>query len=184
MPFDHLHVLVVGWLGKNLSGSGMDYNVVGMWRRIGGEQVPNFERIAVLDLTDESDGNGLGVGIADFTTRRLYDKLDLAKTYMNGLTANALAAIKLPIVLASDREAIGVALHSVGLSETPRVAIVRSTLELGELWVSEALRDEVAAEPAARADQQLEELDFEADERLSVVSAAHPMADVPSSGSV
>ena len=72
IPFDHLHLLVVGWLGKNLSGSGMDYNVVGMWRRIGGEHVPDFERIAVLDLTAESDGNGLGVGIADFTTRRLY----------------------------------------------------------------------------------------------------------------
>jgi len=50
-----------------------------MWRRIGGEISPNFERIVVLDLTDESDGNGLGVGIADFTTRRLYDKLDLAR---------------------------------------------------------------------------------------------------------
>src|SRR5262245_59798765 len=132
IPFDHLHVLVVGWLGKNLSGSGMDYNVVGMWRRIGGAPVPNFERIVVLDLTEESDGNGLGVGIADFTTRRLYDKLDLDKTYMNGLTANALAAIKIPIVLGSDREAIGVALHSVALDQPPRVAIVRNTLELGE----------------------------------------------------
>src|SRR5262249_55604019 len=85
VPFEHLHVLVVGWLGKNISGSGMDYNVVGMWRRIGGERVPDFERIVVLDMTDESDGNGLGVGIADFTTRRLYDKLDLPKMYLNGL---------------------------------------------------------------------------------------------------
>jgi len=96
IPFDHLHLLVVGWLGKNLSGSGMDYNVVGMWRRIGGERIPDFERIVVLDITDESDGNGLGVGIADFTTRRLYDKLDMAKMYMNGLTAGALEAIKIP----------------------------------------------------------------------------------------
>jgi hypothetical protein len=181
IPFDHLHVLVVGWLGKNLSGSGMDYNVVGMWRRIGGEQVPNFERIVVLDLTDESDGNGLGVGIADFTTRRLYDKLDLAKTYMNGLTANALAAIKLPIVLASDREALGVALHSISLSEPPRVAIVRSTLELGELWVSDALADEVAANPRLTLEGEFEDLRFEGDERLSVVSSVHPMSDVPSS---
>src|SRR5207244_8153329 len=96
IPFDHLHLLLVGWLGKNLSGSGMDYNVVGMWRRIGGERTPNFERIVVLDITDESDGNGLGVGIADFTTRRLHDKLDLAKMYTNGITSGALAAIKIP----------------------------------------------------------------------------------------
>src|SRR5207244_8230748 len=96
VPFEHLHLLVVGWLGKNISGSGMDYNVVGMWRRIGGQRVPDFERIGVLDITPESDGNGLGVGIADFTTRRLYDKLELARTYLNGLTSAAQAAIKIP----------------------------------------------------------------------------------------
>src|SRR5205823_4647610 len=143
VPFEHLHLLVVGWLGKNISGSGMDYNVVGMWRRIGGQPIPNFERIAVLDLTDESDGNGLGVGIADFTTRRLYDKLDLPKMYLNGLTSGALAAIKVPIVMDTDRQAMEVALHSVGHAADARVAIVRSTLELDELWVSEALLDEV-----------------------------------------
>jgi hypothetical protein len=162
----------------------MDYNVVGMWRRIGGEPVPNFERIVVLDLTAESDGNGLGVGIADFTTRRLYDKLDLAKTYMNGLTANALAAIKLPIVLGSDREALGVALHSVALDQPPRVAIVRSTLDLGELWVSEALAGDVASDARLALESPFEELRFDAGDRLSVVSAAHVPADVPSTSGV
>src|SRR6266849_6973207 len=159
IPFDHLHLLVLGWLGKNLSGSGMDYNVVGMWRRIGGERVPNFERIAVLDLTEESDGNGLGVGIADFTTRRLYDKLDLAKMYTNGITGNALAAIKIPIVLETDRQAIEVALHSVGHATDARIAIVRSTADLHELWVSEALHNDVAANP-----------------RLEAISAPRPLA--------
>jgi hypothetical protein len=178
VPFEHLHLLVVGWMGKNLSGSGMDYNVVGMWRRIGGEPVPNFERIAVLDLTEESDGNGLGVGIADFTTRRIYDKLDLHKTYMNGLTANALAAIKVPIVLDSDRQALGVALHSVDLNQAPRMAIVRSTLDLAELWVSEALVPEVAANPRLTLEGSPHELDFGADGRLQVVAAARPMVSI------
>jgi hypothetical protein len=181
VPFNHLHVLVVGWLGKNLSGSGMDYNVVGMWRRIGGEQKPNFERVVVLDITEESDGNGLGVGIADFTTERLFRKLDLAKMYMNGLTANALAAIKIPIVLESDRLAMQVALHSVGPTPAPRVAIVRSTLELDELWVSEALLDEVAASPRLTQLGQPRELEFDADGRLQVVAERRPMAGVPSS---
>jgi hypothetical protein len=180
VPFDHLHLLVVGWLGKNLSGSGMDYNVVGMWRRIGGEPLPNFERIAVLDLTEESDGNGLGVGIADFTTRRLYDKLDLSKMYMNGLTANALAAIKVPIVLEDDRQAIGVALHSVGQGTDARVAIVRSTLELEEMWVSEALGDEVAANPRLEVLGSLAPLEFRADGRVQVVAEPRSMAHVPS----
>jgi hypothetical protein len=186
IPFDHLHLLVVCWLGKNISGSGMDYNVVGMWRRIGGEQVPNFERIVVLDLTAESDGNGLGVGIADFTTRRLYDKLDLPKMYMNGLTGNALAAIKVPIVLDSDRQAMEVALHSIGHAADARVAIVRSTLDLQELWVSEALQDEVAANSRLEVIGPPALLEFGDDDRLQVTSAARgtePAHVVPSSSS-
>ncbi len=170
VPFDHLHLLVVGWMGKNLSGSGMDYNVVGMWRRLGGEPVPSYERIAVLDLTVESSGNGLGVGIADFTTRRLYDKLDLQQTYVNGLTANALAAIKIPIVLRDDAQAMRVALHSAALDGPPRVAVVRSTLHLEELWVSEALREEVQANPRLSLESAFEDLTFDAAGRLLPVA--------------
>jgi len=181
VPFDHLHLLVVGWLGKNISGSGMDYNVVGMWRRIGGDKVPNFERIAVLDLTDESDGNGLGVGIADFTTRQLYDKLDLAKMYLNGLTSSALEAIKIPIVLDSDRQAMQVALHAVGHGPHARVAVVRSTLELDELWVSQALADEVVANPRLERLGAAEDLEFTPEGRLVAVSQRRAMAHVPSS---
>jgi hypothetical protein len=166
VPFDHLHVLVVGWMGKNLSGSGMDYNVVGMWRRLGGERRPNFERIVVLDLTEQSAGNALGVGIADFCTRRLFDKIDFAKMYMNGLTANALDAIKLPIILESDRQALGVALHAVGRAEDARVAIIRSTLHLDELWVSEALRSEVEQHPNLEIVSIAEDLAFDSGGRL------------------
>jgi hypothetical protein len=181
IPFDHLHLLVVGWLGKNVSGSGMDYNVVGMWRRIGGEPVPNFERIVVLDLTPESDGNGLGVGIADFTTRRLYDKLDLPKTYLNGLISGALAAIKIPPVIDSDRQAMEVALHSIGHGTDARVAVVRNTLELEELWASEALADEVAANPRLHRVGSAEDLAFLDDGRLGLVSEASAVDHVPSS---
>ena len=181
VPFEHLHLLVVGWLGKNLSGSGMDYNVVGMWRRIGGQRTPNFERIAVLDLTPESDGNGLGVGIADFTTRRLYDKLELGKMYLNGLTSGALDALKIPIVLDSDRQAMEVALHAVGHAADARVAVVRSTLELDELWASEALAEEVDAHPYLERLGPAQALEFTGDGRLGLVGERHAVARVPSS---
>ena len=123
----------------------MDYNVVGMWRRIGGEKRPFFKRIAVLSITPQSEGNGLGVGIADFTTRRVFDQLDLQKTYMNGLTANAYDAIKIPIVMASDLEACEAALKAANTSAPPRVVWIKNTLELQELLVSEALLPEVEA---------------------------------------
>jgi hypothetical protein len=181
VPFEHLHVLVVGWLGKNISGSGMDYNVVGMWRRIGGERVPDFERIVVLDMTDESNGNGLGVGIADFTTRRLYDKLDLPKMYLNGLTSTAFEAIKIPIVLESDRQAMQVALHAVGHGPDARVAIVRNTLDLDEFLASEALSGEVNDDARLEAIGPMSELQFDADDRLTVLDESHHVGDVPSS---
>lgn len=148
VPFDHLDLLVVGWLGKDISGSGMDYNVLGMWRSIGGERVPNYKRIAVLDITPGSHGNGLGVGIADFTTRKLVEKLNLGKTYTNALTSNALNTVKIPIALDSDRETMEVALRSAGPAGEPQVVFIRNTLELERLWVSEALMGQVHGNPA------------------------------------
>jgi hypothetical protein len=147
VPFEELDLLIVDELGKNVSGSGMDYNVVGMWRRIGGERRPLFKRIAVLNITPQSEGNGLGVGIADFTTRRLFEALDLQKTYMNGLTANAYDAIKIPIVLANDREACEAALKAASPSGPARVGWIKNTLELQEMLVSEGLLPVVEAIP-------------------------------------
>lgn len=158
VPFDELDLLIVDELGKNVSGSGMDYNVVGMWRRIGGERRPFFKRIAVLSITPQSEGNALGMGIADFTTCRLFDQLDLQKTYMNGLTANAYDAIKIPIVMASDLEACEAALKAANTAEPPRVAWIKNTLELQELLVSEALLPEVEAIPTLVADGPVSEL--------------------------
>jgi hypothetical protein len=93
--------------------------------------------------------------------------------YLNGLTAGALAAIKIPVVLDSDREALQVALHSVGHASDARVAIVRSTLDLDELWVSEALADEVAAKPWLESGGPFEELEFSPNDRLAVVGEPH-----------
>ena len=160
VPFDELDLLIVDELGKNISGSGMDYNVVGMWRRIGGEKRPFYKRIVVLDITPESEGNGLGVGIADFTTRRLFDKLDLRKSYMNALTANAVETVRIPIVLESDREAIEVALQSAN-SPAPRVVWIKNTLALEDLLVSEALLPDVGERPNLSVEGEARALSFD-----------------------
>lgn len=161
VPFDRLDLLIVDELGKNVSGSGMDYNIVGMWRRIGGEKRPDFRQIAVMRITPQSEGNGLGVGIAGFTTRRVFDELDLQKTYMNGLTSGALDASKIPIVMASDREACEAALKGANPSGPPRVAWIKNTLELQELLVSEALLTEVEAIPTLRVDGSPAEIAYD-----------------------
>lgn len=145
IPFDHLDVLVVDWIGKNLSGSGMDPNVIGMWRRLGGERKPDYRRIVVRDVTPESHGNAIGIGWADFTTQRLVDTIDRVAMYMNCITANAPDVARVPIAVVSDREAIELAIKTAAITNPVRLARVHSTLRLEELYVSEALMDEVGA---------------------------------------
>lgn len=152
VPFDQLDLLVIDAIGKNISGSGMDFNVIGMWRRLGGDRVPLYKRIVVLDLTPQTQGNALGVGAADFTTRRLASKIDFAKTYMNALTANFPEVAKVPITLENDRDAIEVALRSAAPQAAPRIARIQSTLHVDQLEVSEGLLAEV------KADSRLEQL--------------------------
>lgn len=157
VPFDQLDLLVVDFLGKNISGSGLDFNIIGMWRRLGGERVPLYKRIAVLDLTPETHGNAMGIGAADFTTKRLVGQIDYAKTYMNALTANFPEVGKVPVALETDRDVVEIALRSANPQGSPRVARIKSTLHLDELEVSEGLLAE------ARADA-----------RLEIIGEAHP----------
>lgn len=165
IPFEQLDLLVVDQLGKNISGTGMDLNVIGNWRMSGGAHEPDYRRIAVLSLTSASLGNGLGIGLADFTTRRFMDEYDAAVTYVNLLTATEPDAMNtregpVPLALGSDREAIEVALFSSLASARPRVCRIKSTATLDEMWVSEALLDEVNQNPRLRVSPGIAPLEF------------------------
>ncbi|MCA1816423.1 MAG: DUF362 domain-containing protein [Acidobacteria bacterium] len=166
LPFQQLDLLVVDELGKNISGTGMDLNVIGDWRMKGGEHAPDFRRIAVLSLTHASLGNGLGIGLADFTTRRFLEEYDAAVTYVNLLTATEPGALNtregpLPLALLSDRAAIGVALFSSLAGESPRVCRVRSTARLAEFWVSEGLLEEVEQNDSLSVEEKPAPLEFD-----------------------
>src|SRR5712691_8223826 len=151
LPFSPIDVLVVEEIGKNISGAGMDTNVIG--RPSNPHEPfpadPKILWIVALDLTDESGGNATGIGNADFTTRRLADKIDWKPTAINTLTACAPNGAKLPLVFESDREAVESALNCIGLTppERARVIRIRSTLVLGEIECSEALLPEIAKRP-------------------------------------
>lgn len=166
LPFQQLDLLIVDELGKNISGTGMDLNVIGDWRIKGGAHEPDFRRIAVLSLTRESLGNGLGIGLADFTTRRFMEEYDAAVTYVNLLTATEPGTVNtregpLPLALASDREAVGVALFSALASARPRVCRIRSTARLDEFWVSEALLEEVARNDSLSVEERPAALEYD-----------------------
>lgn len=145
LPFDQFDVLVVDEMGKNISGTGMDTNIIG---RMMIQGVPEFERpriktIAVLDLTDAAHSNAAGIGLADVTTMRLYRKIDFRATYINGLTSGigGVQRVKLPIVALTDRDAIAAAILTCGRADAAQVQLVRikNTLELHEILISEAL---------------------------------------------
>lgn len=153
LPFDKIDVLIVDQMGKNISGTGMDTNIIGRMMING---VPEFARpnariIVVLDLTDESHGNGAGIGLADVLTLRAVQKLDLRATYINGLTSGigGMQRVKLPLFLPTDADTLcaGVLACGRGDPENARVVRIKNTLEVGEIMVSESLIDEVRAHP-------------------------------------
>ncbi len=154
VPFDELDLLIVDVMGKNISGAGMDPNVIGLNRGMTMDRHPNYQRVLVRDLTPESHGNSVGIGHADFVTKRLADKINYYDLYMNALTANNPAVAKIPITLENDKVAVETAFKSAcaGAAE-PRVVRIYSTLHLEYLLFSEALI------PAARENPNLEILD-------------------------
>jgi hypothetical protein len=144
VPFDPLDALIVDEMGKNISGTGMDTNVIGIGARIAGKisvGSPAVSSIVVLGLTPESHGNANGIGHADLATRRLVDAIDYKATYTNVVTTRLWAAGRLPVILETDREAIEVA-----VGETPpeqvRLVRIKNTLHLEELEISAALLPE------------------------------------------
>lgn len=149
IPFDQADILFVSQTGKDISGAGMDPNVTGRSAVMGSSR-PFFQRIAVLDLTDASHGNFGGLGSADVTTMRLYNKIDFVQTYPNGITAAEPIAVKLPAVMPSDRTAMQFALRTATDCDWvtgPRIVWLKNTLSLSEFYISEALVEDAKKTP-------------------------------------
>lgn len=147
IPFDELDVLVIGEIGKNYSGAGIDPNVVGRLLIEGAPELetnkPKITRMCCLELSPESHGNGTGVGIADLTTDRLLASIDPIPFRMNNLTARFLWRSKLPFSFPTDREVIEQSIETCWqpIAEKLRLAVIPNTLEVAEMWVSKALAD-------------------------------------------
>jgi hypothetical protein len=166
LPFEQLDVLIVGEIGKNYSGAGIDPNVVGRLLVEGEKEFesPRITRICCLDLSPESHGNGTGVGIADLTTDRLLAEIDPVPFRMNNLTACFLWRSKLPIAFPTDRECIenGFKTCWQPFPKKVRAAIVPNSLELAELWVSPPLVAEAKIRPHLEVTGDLQPLLFDA----------------------
>ena len=147
LPFHDIDLLVVGEIGKNYSGAGIDPNVVGRLLIEGQNdfETPKIIRMCALDLSPESHGNGTGVGIADLTTDKLLASIDPVPFRMNNLTACFLWRSKLPIAFPNDKECIQTGLETCWQPDLNaiRMVVVPNSLELAELYVSAPLLEEV-----------------------------------------
>ena len=151
LQFDEIDVLVIEKIGKNISGAGMDPNITGRnCRHTAWDMKPFVKKIAVLGLTPETHGNATGLGSADVITMRLYQDLDIAKTYANVITSTYLDGAAIPIIMNTDQEAIQLAVKTVVRVKPQDTKIVRiaNTLEVLDIHVSEPMLPFVRANPA------------------------------------
>ncbi|KAB7709178.1 DUF2088 domain-containing protein [Bacillus aerolatus] len=161
--FKDIDVLVIDEIGKNISGDGMDPNITGRYPTPYAHGGPDVNKMVVLDLTEQTEGNANGVGTADFTTQRLVDKMDLETTYANGLTSTVVAPTKIATTLANDKEAIQAAIKTCNILDFTKVKMVRikNTLEVSKIEVSEALLNYVNEHPQLESITIPEEMSFD-----------------------
>lgn len=157
-------ILVVDRIGKNFSGDGMDPNISGRFGTPYANGGVRADKVAVLDLSPETHGNGLGVGNADVTTRRLAEQLDLASMYINGMTSRVVTGVRIPVVMENDREVIQFCLAScAGMGKAgPRVVRLRDTSFMEHILLSEAFLPELADIEGLEAEGEPEEMVFDA----------------------
>ncbi len=164
LPFDQLDVLIVGELGKNYSGTGIDPNVIGRQRIETMPDLPRpvITRLAVLDLSDETRGNANGIGLADLTTVRLVQKIDPKPTWVNNLTSNFLTRARVPLAMPTDHDVIATCLETCWRIDQAqaRMVLIPNTLELTDFWVTPALSAEVEAHPELSFDSDFLPIPF------------------------
>jgi len=171
LPGRFLHFLIVDEMGKNISGTGMDPNVIG--RGMQQEKVklnaPKILRLFVRDLTEESHGNAIGIGFADFTTDRLVAKIDDHATWTNVLTSVSPWEARVPIHYPSDREAIETALATAGTTPTEKMRIIRirDTEHIDEMLVSESVWEDLNDRDDVEALGKPQEMMFDTQDNLT-----------------
>ena len=170
LPLEDIDLLIVDEMGKDVSGAGLDPNVIG--RSLGPWQVkrdsPRITRIFVRDLTPASEGNACGLGFIDVTTARLIEKVDLEVTAVNAITACFPEDMRLPLTLATEREAIAAMLGTLRpfTREDLRLVHIRNTLALDRLVVSEGCLGALKNRPDVLVEEKPRALGFDEDARL------------------
>ena len=171
LPFDACDVLIIDEFGKNISGTGMDTNIVGRKHRYhvaGPDETPKILRIIIRGLTPQSHGNAIGLGLVEFCHTKLVEAMDPHATFVNGVTSGNVAGAMIPVHYDTDRKLLAAALATIGMTEPAdaRVMWIRNTLELAEVECSEAYLTQLSQRPELRQLTDLREVPFGTDGNL------------------
>jgi hypothetical protein len=160
LPLEKINVLVIDAISKTFSGTGMDTNVIGYRGCRDGEDLtsPVIRVIAALSLSEASHGNAIGIGLADFITKRLRDAIDEKKTFLNSFTTGHMDRVKIPATFQDDQELFEKIAGRYGENGW---LVIPNTLHLETIYASEDLRDELAANPICTVDREPVELEFQ-----------------------
>jgi Lactate racemase N-terminal domain len=165
LPFEQIDVLVVGELGKNYSGTGLDPNVIGRQRVETMPDLPSpvVTRLAVLDLSPETRGNANGIGLADLTTERVVRALDPKATWVNCFTSNFLARARVPLAFPTDREVIATCLDTCWRTHRSeaRLVMIPNTLELTNFWITQPLLGEIHSHSHLSLETEFQPIPFD-----------------------
>lgn len=165
---DSCDVLIVDEIGKNYSGDGMDPNITGTFCTPYATGGIDAQRVVVLDLSEETHGNGIGLGYASATTKRVFEKLDLASMYPNAITCTVLGGVRIPIIMESDKEAIQVCIKTCNEIDKTRPRIVRipNSLHLEHIMLSEDYLEEIKGIENIEIESEPMDLPFDEDGML------------------
>jgi len=166
--FPKFDILVIDQIGKNFSGDGADPNISATYCTPYASGGPEFQRYVILDLSEVTHGNAIGIGMADFATKRVYDKTDFDMTYPNALTSTVVSGVRMPMILRNDRLALQAAIFCcTGIDKTtPRIVRIMNTSHIETLWISEPLVSEALRNKNIKIIQPAGEVKFDSDGNL------------------
>lgn len=166
--FDSCDVLIVDEIGKNISGDGMDPNISGRFPTPYATGGIDAQRVVVLDLTKESHGNACGIGLADVTCMRLFEKFDKEATYPNAITNTVTGELKIPMIMYNDKQAIQLGIKSCNEIDRahPRVIRIKNTMQIETIEISEGMLEEATQNPDIEILTQPEEMHFNEQDNL------------------
>ncbi len=160
---DDIDILVLGEIGKNISGSGMDTNIVGRYPVPSMKGGPHVTRMGVLDVTEYSNGNANGLGFSDFISRRLFDKIDRDSMYMNTLTSTEPFGTRIPMILDSDETVFKACVRCCHVLDTEKIkmVIIKNTKEIDHIYMSRAAVDSITDKDKVRVHDSFFEVPFD-----------------------